>query len=377
MTNMRRILSFCTLFTISISIVNAQNEGGNISCSQRLRLARATYEAGRLHELVGTILGTEAQSCFSDAAGAFSKQEKVDALKLIALAYIYLEEPEMADDAMLRLLKTDHFYTPDINADPAEYMALYNTFRTHPVLSFGGKVGFTTTFAHLMQNYPVGGESIGQGKYKPGYSVLGGGFVEKEFFANSKSFLKNTVAMAEVFIHLRPNTIQYPQLFTNAVDGDPSSTADFKTKSTWWDLNLIMRYRLAPKHVLDPYIGLGPGISYLGAYNWEPQTQNLNIEENTTATVTSTAVDTRSAYTNLTYSVTAMGGIKFRFGEIYLNAEARYQFGLYNIVDPKNRTVDGLTYNYHVNINDYRQSNLVLNVGVTYPKFSPKKKKKK
>lgn len=383
---MRRILSFCTLFVLTSSITSWAQEASTtnstqISCTQRLRLARATYEAGRLHELVGTILGKEAEGCFGDAAGSFSKQEKVDALKLLTLAYIYLEEPTQADANMLRLLKTDHFYTYD-PTDPAEYIALFNTFRTQPVLSFGGKVGFTTTFAHLIQNYPVGGQSNGQGKYKPGYSVMGGGFVEKELFYNSKSFLKRTVALAEVFIHLKPNTIEYPQLFVNQVDGQSSATSAFKAKSTWFDLNLIMRYRLSRNidkpSTFDPYIGFGPSFSYLGKYVWDlPQTQNLNLEDNITATVTGPAVDVKSAYNNLTTSLVAMGGIKIRFGEIYLNAEARYQFGLSNLVNPENRTVKGLTYNYYVNINDYRQSNIILNVGVTYPKFVPKKKKKK
>ena len=371
---MRRILSLCALLTISVSLTNAQNEeGGSISCSQRLRLARATYEAGRLHELVGTILGSQAESCFGDEPGSFSKQEKVDALKLITLAYIYLEEPEKADEAMLRLLRTDHFYAPDPNADPAEFLALFNTFRVYPVFSFGGKVGFTATFAHLMKNYPVGGESVGQGKYLPGYSVLGGGFIEKELFPNSGSILKNTVAMAEIFLHLRPNSIEYDQIFTNAANGAPSTVASFKAKSTWYDLNLIMRYRLRPKHLLDPYIGIGSGLSYLSKYDWDiPTTQNKNIDGNTTATVTSGAIDVKSAYTNITNSVMAVGGIKYRFGEIYLNVEARYQYGLYNIVNPKNRTVDALTFNYNVTVNDYRQSNFILNVGVTYPKFSPR-----
>lgn len=354
---------------------------GSISCSQRLRLARATYEAGRLHELVGTILGDDAKGCFfgTDVNNTFSKQEKVDALKLITLAYIYLEEPEKADASMLQLLKTDHFYDPDKNADPAEYLALYNTFRTHPILSYGIKVGGTATFAHLLRNYVVGGQAEGQGKYLPGYSVAGGVFVERELFPYSpKKLLHNTIALAEVFMHLRPNKITSDQLFINPKTGGTAGQSEFKAKSTWLDLNLILRYRLNKDHHLDPYIGIGPSISYLLAYNWDlPQTQPKNINEEIESTVTGRAVDVKSAYNKITNSITIMGGGRVRLGEFYFNVEARYQYGLYNIVSSKNRFVEELVMKYQTTINDYRQSNFVINVGATIPQFVPKKKKKK
>lgn len=359
----------------------APQSSGTISCSQRLRLARATYEAGRLHELVGTILGDDAKGCFfgTDVNNAFSKQEKVDALKLITLAYIYLEEPEKADASMLQLLKTDHFYDPDENADPAEYLALYNTFRTHPILSYGLKVGATATFAHLLKNYAVGGQALGQGKYLPGYSVVGGAFVERELFPNAtKKVLPNLVALAEVFVHLRPNKITSGQLYINPKTGESSGQAEFKAKSTWLDLNLILRYRLNKDHKFDPYIGIGPSISYLLGYNWDlPQTQPLDNNGQIESTVTGRATDVKSAYNKITNSITVMGGGRVRLGEFYFNVEARYQYGLYNIVNPKNRFVEELVMKYATSINDYRQSNFVINVGATIPQFVPKKKKKK
>jgi hypothetical protein len=379
---MRRILSVCTLFILSITICWGQEDGSKISCTQRLRLARATYEAGRLHELVGTILGSQAEACFRDGLATFSKQEKVDALKLITLAYIYLEEPQKADEAMLRLLNTDHFYKPD-NSDPAEYIALYKTFRITPLLSFGGKIGGTANFAHLLSNNPVGGQSPGEGKYSPGYSIIGGLFVEKDLFPNATSFLKNTVGMAEFLFHARPNKITYDQIWVNEAYNHHSATAQFNAKSSWVDMNLIIRYRLNPDSKIDPYFGLGPGLTYLLKYEFDlPQTQQLSPnpgggQDIIFSTVTGQAIDTKNAYKKLGQTVTAMGGIKFRIGEFYLNAEARYQFGLNNLVNDENRFVPDLVYNYQVSINDYRFSNFVLNVGATIPKFIPKKKKKK
>ena len=83
------------------------------SCAQNLRLARATYEQGRLHEVP-----TYVQSCIQNG----STQEKVEAYKLLCLSYIYLEEPEKADQAMLNILQTDNYFTVDPASDPAEFV---------------------------------------------------------------------------------------------------------------------------------------------------------------------------------------------------------------------------------------------------------------
>ena len=95
------------------------------TCAQTLRLANSTYEQGRLHELPDLLA-----KCLENG---FDKQEKVQAYKLLALTYIYLEEPEKADEMMLKILQTDNYFTINKDIDPAEFIALYNTFRTKPV----------------------------------------------------------------------------------------------------------------------------------------------------------------------------------------------------------------------------------------------------
>jgi Outer membrane protein beta-barrel domain len=373
----------CSLAMLSSVIVAlAQNTGqgasDNISCTQRLRLARATYEAGRLHELVGTILGDDAASCFGTGINAFSKQEKVDALKLKTLAYIYLEEPLEADKFMLQLLQTDHFYKPDPVTDPAEYMALFSTFRTDPIISFGGKVGGSMTMPGIIQTVPAA-QIGGNGKYKPGVSFIGGFFAEKELFPRSKSdLLKNTLVLGEIFYHLRPFKIDNPELLKNARTLNPAAAFSGKSLSQWLDLNIMLRYRLKPKSNFDWYVGAGPGLSYLLSYRVDlGQTPRFNAADNISGTVTGAAVDASNSFNKIAQTVTALGGLKFRFGEIYINAEGRYQFGLFNLVNNKNRFREDLALKYGVTFNDYRQSNVILNIGVTYPYFKPKKIKRR
>jgi hypothetical protein len=383
---MRRIFSFCTLLILTCSSWQVLGQS-NITPAQRLRLARATYEAGRLHELVGTILGgPEADVCFNpkgDQIG-FSLQEKVDALKLLVLANIYLENPTEADNKMLELLRTDHFYKPDLSSDPAEYLALYNTFRTDPIVSLSGRFGGNATLPTILTVYPVSSEV--NSTFKPGYSIQFGFSAEKELFPKSKiKFLKNTEFIADALFVSRSHKMVDEGLFLNFPDvilngGQAiAGLATYKATTTWLDFHLLAKYRLNKEGKWDPYVGVGPGISLLLKSEIDlPITQRTRPDGKTlTATVTGPAVDVKSSYYSFTNSITGLGGLKTKLGSIYLVFEVRLQFGLRNLVDADNRSNPELVNDYSKTLNDYRQSNLMANIGVTYPIYKPKKLSRK
>src|SRR5690348_11970776 len=111
-----------TLLLLTVLLAAGVARAQLTSCAQTLRLARSTYEQGRLHEVPELL-----ERCLENG---FSRQEKVEAYKLLCLSYIYLEEPAKADEAMLDLLRTDHYFEINETTDPAEFVALYKTFRT-------------------------------------------------------------------------------------------------------------------------------------------------------------------------------------------------------------------------------------------------------
>ena len=96
---MRKLAVAAALILISIAprlAMAQQQQKNNTTCAQTLRLARSVYENGRLHELEGLLEG-----CVK--ADQWTTQERVDAYKLLTLAYIYMEEPEKADAMMLSI----------------------------------------------------------------------------------------------------------------------------------------------------------------------------------------------------------------------------------------------------------------------------------
>src|SRR5688500_5309640 len=130
---MRRLLLLMVVVLSGVSYVAR----GQSTCAQTLRLAQSIYEQGRLHELPQLLEG-----CI---ANGFNDEEKVNAYKLLTLTYIYLEEPAKADEMMLALLRTDTEFKINDAVDPAEFVALYKTFRTHPIYRIGGKLGATAS----------------------------------------------------------------------------------------------------------------------------------------------------------------------------------------------------------------------------------------
>ena len=206
-----------------------QKQKTNTTCAQTLRLARSVYENGRLHELEGLLEG-----CVK--GDQWTTQERVDAYKLLTLAYIYMEEPEKADAMMLSILQTDPEFRPNNNIDPAEFVALWSTFRTEPVYRLGVKFGANATQPNVHQYTPL---NEGTENYKYGYgfkagiageiAIFRGMFVlNPELYFQSKAFKINntffesdqtttgTVGMKSISL---PVSVQYTLPWGQKSDG--------------------------------------------------------------------------------------------------------------------------------------------------------------
>jgi hypothetical protein len=154
-------------------------------------------------------------------------------------------------------------------------------------------------------------------------------------------------------------------------DEDPSlsiSNQEFQFSQQYLDLNVIAQYKLKSTINLQTYVGGGPGISYLLSSSNQASTVLGNG-----FTVTGSAVDDTESYNPLLVSLNLVAGLKYKFGEVYLTAEARYQMGFTNVVDPSARTNEEIAFDYQGRYNDYRVNNMTLSVGIIIPHFKPLK----
>jgi hypothetical protein len=345
---MKRIL-FCFL----ISCISVRTYAQISSCAQTLRLAQSTYEQGRLHELPGLL-----ESCLKNVgASGFNKDERVRAYKLLAMAYIYLEEPEKADEAMLNLLRTDPYFTPNPDVDPAEFIGLFGTFRTTPIYRLGVKLGGNASQPNLVSSNDV---STGSSNYKFGFGFAGG--VVGEIPIQIQRFRKFTVS-PEIQFQLSgfKNTTTVSQ-----------STGDFiitgKQSLTYVSLPILVQYKIG-KSKLNPYVALGASGDYLLS-----STLTLDETRPKFQAVQSQSVNNLTGYNKINISAVVGAGVKFRLAGGYFLTEVRFKYGLSQISNKGN------TYTNNIQVFDYKYADglysinsLTLSVGYVQNFFNPKK----
>jgi len=316
------------------------------SCAQTLRLARSTYEQGRLHELPDLLKG-----CLNNG---FTQQEKVEAYKFLTLSYIYLEEPEKADEAMLKLLQTDHYFKINPAVDPAEFVALYKTFRTQPIYRFGGNLGMLAA----QPNVTSSTEAIdGTSEYKRGYSFLIG--------------LNGEIPLNEKWT-LNPG-IYYLSNSFSLTSSVTTSTGDFITtanqKMNYISIPVTIQYQVM-KNKLNPYVTMGVSTDYLLSATVQAERKRPGFQpiETTTFTVT-------PQREKLNFSGVAGIGIKTSIAGGFAIAEVRYRYGFTN-VNSKSSTFDNsdLVFNYHYVDSIFKLQATSFTLGYVYNIFNPKKR---
>lgn len=349
---MRRLAVAAALILISVAPRFAWAQQQQTTCAQTLRLARSVYENGRLHELEA-LLG----DCVK--ANQWTTQERVDAYKLLTLAYIYMEEPEKADDMMLKILQTDPEFHPNNNIDPAEFVALWGTFRTEPIFRLGVKFGANATQPNVHQYTPL---NQGTENYKYGYgfqagisgeiAILNNKFtLNPELYFQSKSFKINnkffeddqtttgTVTMKSISL---PVSVQYALPFGQKNDGSSKWTS---------------------------YVGVGIATDFLLGVNTSLQTDVKNQSPvNTTSTE-------KIQYKSFNFAPIISAGAKWKVKKAEIVTEVRYNFGASTIFDKQKlyESQSEIFGNKFVH-GPFSLNTLSVSAGYLLNKYSPKKK---
>jgi hypothetical protein len=345
---MKKILFLSVIVVFFAREVSAQIT----SCAQTLRLARSTYEQGRLHELPDLL-----KSCLESG---FTTTEKVEAYKWLTLAYIYLEEPEKADEMMLNILQTDHYFEINESVDPAEFIALYNTFRTKEIYRLGLKLGANASQPNLISSNNA---STASSKYQYGFGFSGSIVGEIPFY-------KKLTFNPEIQLNL----LGFKNKATSV-----QSTGDFVTtmnqKLSYVSIPLVVQYQIwdnikNKKKRIKPYVLAGVAPDYLFG-----STRSLNESRAGYPPVTG-SYNTLSSMNKVNISAVIGAGFRMRVGGGYFVTEVRYKYGFKPVTTSKttysneipvfgDKYADGI---YYIN-------SLSITVGYVQNFFNPKKLK--
>lgn len=329
---------FCHQFSVS-----AQS-----TCAQTLRLAQSVYEQGRLHELEG-LLATCLENGFTD-------EEKVNAYKLLTLTYIYLEEPEKADRTMLSLLQTNNEYAPNDAVDPAEFVALYHTFRTWPIYRIGLKLGSVAA-----QPTVVSADYVNDGisEYTSGYGFIAGFSFEIPLTGKLQKFTINPEP-----------TFAIRTFGSSNKDADSVLVTSSTETQTIVSLPICLQYRFFEKGKTNFYAALGASADLLVAASKRIDSKrgddNSPVEEKTFVV--------SSQRNKFNSNFIAAIGFKRKVGKGYFVGEARYQMGLLPMLT-KADTYENLTMVTDYKSVDaiYKINSVSLSLGYILNRYNPKK----
>jgi hypothetical protein len=167
-------------FTSIALVLTALHGLAQSTCTDQLRLAQRRYDSGLLDEIPSII-----EPCLEKG---FSKEEKSTAYKLLIQTYLFSDQFAKADEVMLKFLNDFPNYTIAAN-DHKEFINLYKTYRTTPIMKIEASLGGNLTMPWVRQFF--GPENLGQAKalYNPTFGVTGEvNYINKVFDGFDGSF---------------------------------------------------------------------------------------------------------------------------------------------------------------------------------------------
>lgn len=355
--NLKPLASLCLL----LFMLFANSNKTYSQCIETLRSARTVYDEGRLHELPGIL-----ESCLKNG---FNEEEKTEAYRLLALSYIYQDQPVLADQAMLDLLRANPRFKIDPDTDPNELINLYKTFRTDPIFRWGFKGIATYSMVNITKAYGVHNVIDSDGAYSGNIAIGGMLFIEKDFFNN------------RITVRAQPSYTSYKMTYSGTSspsDEDPLvpsiEWAEDIESQAWLGLNVSLRYGILKKkgigRKLKPHIILGPSVQYLQSSSSANETK-IDVDNTESGADIDFLDPINSNRKKLNLSAIGGLGIILPLGKMSFVTDVTYQYGLVNITD-KHYSPE-LSLKYGRAMSDQTLNAISVSVGLMFNQYSPKK----
>ena len=330
------ILCFLVILLFATNMVNGQN-----SCANTLYEANKSYEAGDFAKSVTQLL-----PCLKSG---FHKDQRVEGYRLLALDYIYLNQPQQADTAVKNLLNNDNNYKlfPLYLNDPAGLTKIINTYDVTPLFTIEVPlIGINFANVNLTSNKAVTNSSA---SYQPLTGIHFGLEGDYDIWKD---------------LHISAGIMWMGISYEHDFD----SVAGWKQKYTE-NLNYVhvpvsaRYYFMKPDAPLRPYVEAGASFDFLASAS-----ANIVNTDNTTGNTNSTSLNPISRRNSENTSILYGVGFNYRAAIGWFTFNARYMLGLSPIVNPNNRynNIDFI-FNYQYVDDDFKLNNWQFTVGYVFP----------
>ncbi len=325
------------ILILSFTFVAGFSAKAQEDCTVKLNDAAKLYENGKIEQIPDLISG-----CLESG---FNKEQKIQALRLLTLVYLFEDNAPKAEKTVLQLLKIDPEYKANQSIDPVEFIRLINSYNTAPVFSIGIWGSPLFTKPHLIETASSNNLADANPVYRSGGLSLSAGlkgiyhlnsnwdvYMEPSYSGLSYQLTENTTEDAVTTINESMNYINFP-VYSSYKFYQIKKYSFFGEAGFSYDLFLNGN--------------IGGNVVYKN-----------NVPMSEPPSITSTQ-EIRKAY-NLAGILGA--GTKINLNRSNIQVNLRYKFGLQNIVNPESRVYQKLFYDYCFIDNDFSINNLCLTI---------------
>lgn len=344
---------FCCIIVFVVSalyISFSQQE----DCIFKLQEAEKLYTQGLIEKIPQLL-----EPCIKRG---LSKEDKLQAFKLVILSYLFDDNQQEAEREILNYIKQypEYEITP---TDPTEFVYLFESYNPVPVYSFGGSFGLNLSLISLLE--PFGTENLDDytGDYAPsGMGLQGGLFVDRYLH-------KNWRLSVELFYS--QNIFKYSDILYGF------ASIDYIETHTAIQLPLTATYSFLTEGKWNPYLRAGFGTSLLLDAKSTITREYVETGSLQFANIKDSDIDIKNNSESLHYWTILGGGVKYKIPHSYLFFDVRFNYGLNNSIKTGNRFDENgqeLIFPYFFEHDDFKLNNLSFSLGWAYTFYKPQKR---
>ena len=353
---MKRILFIFGLLAVILPGI-AQDQ-----CAFILEEAQEMFDAGLIETIPVKLAG-----CMESG---FTKEEQLQAHKLIILSYLFDDDVVAADKAMLQFLSEFPAYQP-LATDPREFVTLMSTYDTRPILMMGGSLGANFTFPLPVRTIGIYNYDDFKGSYLPGGAGFHGSFRIDKRITGGLEVTAELMYSYNRFDFYLENDTETPAFTGEITD---FSRIDYYENQNRISLPLNVNYAFS-RGAFTPVIlaGVSPGLTL--SATGEGYREYVNTGDVRFDPVPVAGVDILPMRRIFNAWAFAGAGLEYKLGPGEVFVDARIYVNLLNQVRPgSDRFVQKLVFESFYVSDDLLLNYVTVSAGYMFPIYKPKKK---
>jgi len=345
-----KIFSLILLYLIVLSTLSVKAQR---SCLNTLREAKELYESGLIDEIPELLSG-----CMESG---FTRAQRIEAYKLIILAYLFDDDQFEAERMMDEFLKKFPEYEVMPN-DPVEFVYLLESYKTSSFYSLNLFFGPNFTNPRITELYSTLDQSQSEFRDKTGVGFHVG-------FGISRNLWKSVNINIDA-IYSWQNFTLVEKGFVQIGNGSPRNFTEITVKENMkkLDVPLSFTYKFG-KGNFSYFARLGAMISYTIENSLSPQRTQFGTEA-----ISESLTDIKKQREQITYAALGGLGFEYKIPRGYLILDFRYHVGLSNMVKEGNRyEFERFWSRYYYLDNNYMLDHLSISFGYYFSIYQSKK----